>query len=68
MWSQKTILCRKTGKKYAKPIFKVANAMQDLLRLYPTDLITHTKPMYEKFIELNTTFAKEIISKGVAII
>lgn len=47
---------------------KVANAMQDLLRLYPTDLITHTKPMHEKFIELNTTFAREIINKGVVII
>lgn len=27
---------------------KVAKAMQDLLRLYPTDLITHTKPYARK--------------------
>lgn len=47
---------------------KVAKALQDILRKYPTDLITHTRPMHEKFLELNTTFAKEIMEKGVVII
>lgn len=43
---------------------KIANAMQDFLKKYPTDLITHTKPMHERFIKLNSSFAKEIITKG----
>lgn len=47
---------------------KVANAMQDLLQEYPTDLITHTKAMHEKFIDLNSSFSKEILSKGVCIL
>jgi len=68
MWSQKTIFVPQNCKEKSEAHLKVANAMQDLLRLYPTDLITHTKPMHEKFIELNTTFVREIINKGVAII
>ncbi|MFA6137822.1 MAG: nucleotidyltransferase domain-containing protein [Sulfurimonas sp.] len=47
---------------------KVARAMQDILQKYPTDLITHTKLMHQKFIELNSSFAKEIMEKGVAIL
>jgi len=28
------------------------------------DLIVHTLPMYKKFIELNSSFAREITQKG----
>ena len=31
------------------------------------DLIVHTKPMYEKFIEINSYFAQEITTKGVVL-
>jgi len=47
---------------------KFANAIQDILQNYPTDLITHTKAMHDKFVELNSSFAKEILSKGVKIL
>jgi len=47
---------------------KVARFMQDLLQKYPTDLITHTKDMHKKFIELNSSFAKEILGKGINLI
>ena len=47
---------------------KIANAMQDLLQKYPTDLITHTKAMHKKFKELNTSFSKEILTKGISIL
>ena len=43
---------------------RVANAIQDFLQEYPTDLITHTKAMHKKFITLNSSFAKEILTKG----
>lgn len=58
----------KNWKEKSEVHLKIAKALQDLLRLYPTDLITHTKPMHDKFVELNTAFAKEIMGKGVAII
>ncbi|MBU1666828.1 nucleotidyltransferase domain-containing protein [bacterium] len=43
---------------------KVANLIFDLQSIIPIDIITHTKPMYHKFIELNSSFAQEIIEKG----
>ena len=46
----------------------VANAMQNLLQKYPTDLITHTKAMHKKFKELNVSFSQEIITKGIHIL
>ena len=58
----------KNWKEKSEVHLKIAKALHDLLRLYPTDLITHTKPMHDKFVELNTAFAKEIMGKGVAII
>lgn len=33
----------------------------------PIDLIVHTLPMYRKFLELNSSFAQEISSKGVVL-
>ena len=47
---------------------KFASAMQDILQNYPTDLITHTKAMHKKFVELNSSLAKEILQKGVKIL
>jgi len=46
----------------------VANAMQDFLQKYPTDLITHTRAMHKRFKELNTSFSQEIITKGIHIL
>jgi predicted nucleotidyltransferase len=46
----------------------VANAMQDFLQKYPTDLITHTRAMHKRFKELNTSFSQEIITKGIDIL
>jgi len=43
---------------------KVANLVSDLQSIIPIDIITHTKPMYNKFIDLNSSFAQEIIEKG----
>lgn len=47
---------------------KIARAIKDLLKKYPTDLITHTKAMHEKFNQLNSSFAQEITSKGINIL
>jgi len=47
---------------------KVAYLLQDLMSLIPIDLIVHTKKMYEKFIELNSYFCRQIMKKGIRLI
>ncbi|MBC8323345.1 MAG: nucleotidyltransferase domain-containing protein [Candidatus Marinimicrobia bacterium] len=47
---------------------KVASQIQDILQKYPTDLITHTKKMHEKFVKLNSFFSQEMLSKGVSLL
>ncbi len=47
---------------------RVARSMQDILQKYPTDLIIHTKAMHKKFKELNSSFAQEILAKGVSLL
>ena len=46
---------------------RVANKMQQILRKYPTDLLTHTKAMHKKFIELRSSFSKDILQEGITI-
>jgi len=45
----------------------VSKSLRDLRKTYPIDLIVHTKKMYEKFVELNSSMAKEILQHGVLI-
>ncbi len=44
--------------------FKWARAIKSIEKDYPIDLIVHTLPMHKKFIELNSSFSKEILNKG----
>jgi predicted nucleotidyltransferase len=46
---------------------KIANALNSLRKYADIDLIVHTKPMYEHFIQLNSGFKKEIVSSGTII-
>lgn len=46
---------------------KIANALNSLRKFTDIDLIVHTKPMYEKFIQLNSGFKNEILSSGSVI-
>ena len=46
---------------------KIANALAPLRKFADIDLIVHTKPMYDKFIKLNSGFKKEILSSGSVI-
>lgn len=43
---------------------RVARKVEDIRRRVPVDLIVHTHPMYEKFLELNSMFSREIKEKG----
>ena len=46
---------------------KIANALNALRKIADIDLIVHTKPMYEQFIQLNSGFKKEILDTGSVI-
>ena len=43
---------------------KVSKSLKQLKYKYDFDLIVHSSPMYEKFINMGSLFSKEIISKG----
>lgn len=47
---------------------RVSRALRDVLQTYPTDLITHTKGMYEKSLALGNPFTREITQKGISIL
>lgn len=46
---------------------KFTKALQPLRKFADIDLIVHTKPMFEKFLELNSGFKREIIDTGIVI-
>jgi predicted nucleotidyltransferase len=35
---------------------------------YPVDLIVHTKPMHERFMEIKSSFSRDIMNKGVRLL
>ncbi len=43
---------------------KYAKKLRDLQKIIPIDLIVHTKKMYEKFVDLDSSFYKHSILKG----
>jgi len=43
---------------------KVSHLLTDIIKNQPIDLIVYTKPMYDKFIELDSMFSREIQQKG----
>jgi len=45
-------------------VWKVSQKILDIRKKYTIDLLVHTKKMNKKFIELQSTFAKEILEKG----
>jgi uncharacterized protein len=43
---------------------KVSSALREIKRKIPMDLIVHTRPMHEKFMQLGSMFSKEEAEKG----
>ena len=56
-WKQKSNLIR-----------SVSDKIIDLRMRYPIDLIVHTQPMHEKFIESDSSFAEQIMKEGKSLI
>ncbi len=44
---------------------KISRTIKDLQKTIPIDIITHTKQMHKKFVELNSSFSREILQNGV---
>ena len=42
----------------------VRNKILDISKQIPIDLIVHTKPMYERFLNINSLFSKEVLLHG----
>ena len=43
---------------------KYSERLRDIKEHYDVDMITHTKKMYEKFVEMDSMFSREILTKG----
>ena len=47
-----------------KVYLRVAEAIAEIEKEIPIDLIVHTEPMHTKFIALNSMFARKVLSQG----
>lgn len=48
----------------SKIYLTVSQSISDIKKEFPIDLIVHTKAMHQKFIEENSLFARELLTKG----
>jgi predicted nucleotidyltransferase len=49
----------------SKIYLNISKSISEIKKEFPVDLIVHTKAMHQKFIEINSLFAREILSKGM---
>lgn len=47
---------------------KTIKALDDIQKDIPIDLIAHTKPMYEKFVELDGMLSRKILRDGISLL
>jgi predicted nucleotidyltransferase len=43
---------------------KISKTISEIKKEFPVDLIVHTKPMHQRFIDNNSLFARELLIKG----
>ncbi len=46
----------------------VSNRILDLRTRYAIDLLVHTRPMHRKFVEIDSSFARQIMEEGVRLL
>lgn len=46
----------------------VSNQILDLRTRYAIDLLVHTKPMHRRFVETDSSFARQIMEEGVRLL
>ena len=47
---------------------KVYMALSNIRKKYASDILVHTLPVHQKFIESGSSFSKEIMQKGIVLI
>ena len=47
---------------------KVANNLDEIREFTPLDLLVFTKPMYTRFLEMDSAFSREIRTKGIPLL
>ena len=47
---------------------RVSNRIFDLRMRYPIDLLVHTRPMHQEFVERASSFARLIMSRGTRLL
>lgn len=47
---------------------RVYQALGKFRKKYASDIIVHTLPVHKKFVELGSSFSKEIMQKGIVLI
>jgi len=45
----------------------VSKMLSKVMEEIPIDLLVYSKPMFKKFIELNSMFSKEILQNGIVL-
>ena len=55
----------KNWKERSKLYLRYSNALRSLQKTIPIDIIVHTKKMYEKLKEMNSSFYRHTICKGI---
>ena len=51
----------------SKIYLNISQSISEIKKEFPVDLIVHTKAMHQRFIEINSLFAREILSKGMVL-
>jgi predicted nucleotidyltransferase len=46
---------------------EVARRLREIRRKVPVDLIVHTRPMHDRFIEMGSQFAREVLEEGIVL-
>lgn len=57
-----------TWREKSRIYLEIIKHLDDIQSSIPVDLIAHTKPMHEKFIEMDSMFCRKILRDGVNLI
>jgi predicted nucleotidyltransferase len=52
----------------SRSYLKISRNIREIRKHTPVDLIVHTRKMHEKFIQMNSSFAKQIRQEGIRLL
>jgi len=57
-----------TWKEKSNIHLKVTNLLRTISENYSTDVITHTRIMHNKFVEMDSMFSRKVLQQGVVLL